>query len=418
MAKYREQNGMLSTLAWQSLKSRKKTVVLTFLSLLVSISVLMAVEHIRAQAKESFNRTISGTDLIVGAPSGELNLLLYSVFRMGSPTNNIQYESVAMLKKQKSVAWTIPISLGDSHKGYRVLGTTNDYFTHFRYGNKQALSFSSGKPLDNLFDVVLGADVAQTLGYKLGDKIIVSHGIGATSFQNHDHSPFKISGILAATGTPVDKSVHVSLPAIEAIHIAPKRLDAIIEQNRFDLLTPTSVTAVLIGLDSKLATFSLQRKINNYQKDRLMAVLPGVAMTQLWQLMGNVEKLLQAISGLVLLASLFGLTTMLLASINERSVEIAVLRTLGASPLAVLLLIIYEAVLITLLSSVGAWAIVSACLIGLSDWLAAKYGLFLSANLISANMLVLMAFVLFASVLAASLPAFEAYRKALHRQLS
>lgn len=409
---------MLRIVAWKSLLSRKKTVVLTFLSLLVSMSVLITVEHLRSQAKDSFNRSISGTDLIVGAPSGELNLLLYAVFRMGSPTNNISYASYEMLGEQKSVAWTIPISLGDSHRGYRVLGTSTDYFTHFKYAQSRTLSFADGKSFDQLFDVVLGQEVAESLGYKLGDEIVISHGLGSTSFQHHDNAPFMVAGILEATGTPVDKTVHVSLEAIEAIHLAPSQLSQIKAQNRLDALAPDSITAVLVGLDNKFATFTLQRQLNNYNDDRLMAVLPGVAMTQLWQLMGNIENLLRVIAALVLLSSLFGLATMLLASMNERSVEIAVLRTLGASPLTLFQLIVYEALLVAILAFAMSYVLVSASLVVLSDWLAQSYGLFLSANIFSTEILVLGALVFIAVIFAALAPAIDAYRRALQAQLS
>lgn len=408
---------MLAKVAFKSLLNRKKTVLLTFFSLLVSISVLIAVDHLRAQAKDSFNRTISGTDLIVGAPSGELNLLLYTVFRMGSPTNNIQYDSYQMLSKQKDVAWTIPLSLGDSHKGFRVLGTTNDYFTHFSYGDKSRLSLASGNTFSSLFDVVLGADVAKSLGYVLGDKIVIAHGLGSTSFKNHDNAPFTVSGILATTGTPVDKSVHVSLEAIEAIHVMPAKLTAILEQDRMDLLRPKSITGVLVGLNNKFATFTLQRQLNNYKSDRLMAVLPGVAMTQLWGLMENIENLLKVIGLLVLLAALCGLTTMLLASMNERSIEIAVLRTLGAAPITILSLIVYEALAITFSASAFAVLFVWSVLVTLSDWLAEAYGLFISANVISTDLLLQILFIHLAAIVASALPAIEAYRKALQGQL-
>lgn len=409
---------MLRTLAFQSLLSRRKTVILTYLSLLVSISVLISVEHLRSEAKESFNRSIAGTDLIVGAPTGELNLLLYSVFRMGSPTNNIQYASFEMLNAHKSVAWAIPMSLGDSHRGYRVLGTTNAYFNHFSYGDKRKLSFAEGEPLGTLFDVVLGAEVASELGYRLGDKIVVSHGIGSTSFHNHDHAPFAISGILEPTGTSVDKTVHVSLEAIEAIHLPPSQLDRVVSEGLDEYLTPSSITSVLLGLENKFATFALQRQINNFNDDRLMAVLPGVAMTQLWQLMGNLESLLRVISLLVLLASLFGLTTMLLASMNERRNEISVLRMIGASPITLFKLIVYEAVFITLFASISAVLLVSASFFMLSDWLISNYGLFLSGNILTVEILLMFVFILFTVVIAALMPAIEAYRNGLNSQLT
>ena len=409
---------MLISLAWSSLCSRKKSVILTFLSLLISISVLISVEHIRQQAKTSFNRTISGADLIVGAPSGQLNLLLYSVFRMGDPTSNIDYQSYEMLKNDQQVAWAIPISLGDSHRGFRVLGTNGDYFTHYQFGDKKSLEFTAGKPFAGMFDTVIGADVAKTLGYQVGDEIVVAHGIGHTSFSHHDHSPFVISGILKPTGTPVDKSVHVTLPAIEAIHLPPSQLAKILDGGLEESVQPDSVTAVILGLKTKFATFKLQRDLNNYQADRLMAVLPGVALAELWQMMGTVENVLRVISVLVLLSSLFGLSTMLLASMNERKGEIAVLRTLGAGPSVIFGLVLLEALMLVVIAIASAISLVSGALALFSDELAAHYGLFLSANLLSWETLQIAVIITLASIITSFIPAFEAYKKALQSRLS
>ncbi|MDU0353739.1 FtsX-like permease family protein [Paraglaciecola aquimarina] len=417
---------MLTSIAWQSLVSRRKTVLLTFLSLVVSISVLLSVEHIRLQAKESFNRTISGVDLIVGAPSGELNLLLYSVFRMGSPTNNIKYDSFAMLKSNQSVVWAVPISLGDSHHGFRVMGTNQDYFKYFKYANKKALALTAGKIFDGPFAAVIGADVAKSLGYQVGDKIVLSHGIGQTSFVHHDQAPFTVSGIIGRTGTPVDKTVHVSLAAIEAIHLPATQLQKLLQestQNNSQLAVnneyiPDSITAVLLGLNNKFATFTLQRQIGNYQQDRLMAVLPGVAMAQLWSLMGNVEKVLQVIGSLVLLASLFGLATMLLASMNERQKEIAVFRILGASPKLIVSLVLLEALIISVFAIMLSFLVVTLLLTALDGWLTAEYGLFLNQNVLTQDSAMLALIILGATSVTALIPGIEAYKRALHGQLS
>ncbi|WP_395338490.1 ABC transporter permease [Ningiella sp. W23] len=408
----------LLSVAFNSLLSRKKTVVLTFLSLCISIIVLLSVEHIRLQAKESFNRTISSVDLIVGAPSGQLNLLLYSVFRMGSPTNNIQYESFKMLEEHELVEWAIPISLGDSHRGFRVMGTNDAYFAHYKYGNKQNLAFTDGKAFNGMFEAVLGADVAKQLGYKLGDEIVIAHGIGSTSFTNHDQAPFTISGILAATGTPVDKTVHVSLEAIEAIHLAPSALQAVLNDPESASLQPANITSVMLGLTSKFATFTLQRDLNNYPDDRLMAVLPGVAMAELWTLMSTVENLLRAIAALVLISSLFGLATMLLASMNERQGEIAVLRVLGAGPLTILMLILAEALILVCFSLAVALGGLKLALMSLEGWLASEYGLFLSHQILSVEIMSLSGLVIIATLIVSLFPGFEAYKNALHVQLS
>jgi putative ABC transport system permease protein len=409
---------ILISVAWQSLLSRKKTAILTFLSLTISIVVLLSIEHIRLQAKESFNRTISGVDLIVGAPSGQLNLLLYSVFRMGSPANNINYTSFTMLEKRQLVDWVIPISLGDSHRGFRVVGTNNSYFIHYQYGKKQPLKFEHGGEFSSLFDVVIGADVAKKLNYNLGDKIVIAHGIGNTSFIKHAQAPFVVSGILATTGTPVDKSVHVSLGAIEAIHLPPLALKKLTINPKALTPVPKSITAVMLKLKSKLSTFGLQREINNYPTDRLMAVLPGVAMTELWSLMATVENLLRIIAVLVLISSLFGLSTMLLASMNERQTEIAVLRVLGASPATLLLLILLEAVILVSLAIIMSMVVLSLALFSLESWLAAEFGLFLSGNIFTMELMKLISMIFIATLIVPLFPGIAAYKQALHSQLS
>tara|TARA_B100002003_G_scaffold86550_1_gene81012 strand:+ start:67 stop:1302 length:1236 start_codon:yes stop_codon:yes gene_type:complete len=411
---------MLMSFALSSLRSRGKSLALTFLSLLISVSVLLSVEHVRLQAQESFNRTVSDVDLIVGAPSGQLNLMLYTVFRMGSPTNNISYASYEMLQQHPQVNWAIPISLGDAHHGYRVLGTNQQYFDHYKFGNKQPLVFSQGESFKGVFGAVLGADVASALNYKLGDDIVIAHGLGAVSFQNHDDSPFTVTGILAPTGTPVDKTVHVSLQGIEAMHLPHAQLDSVLELP--DTLTnpavqPDSVTAVMVGLTSKFATFTLQRELNNYDDDRLMAILPGVALTEMWQMMSSVENLLRFISLLIMLSSLFGLSTMLLASMQQREKEIAVLRIIGAGAGTIFRLILVEAMLLAGAASVTAVALVSGVFAVAKEWLASHYGMFISANLLTLHTALVVGAIMLATLICSLLPAIDAYRGAINQRL-
>jgi putative ABC transport system permease protein len=409
---------ILLSVAWNSLLSRKKTVVLTLLSLCVSTLVLISVEHIRLQAKESFNRTISSVDLIVGAPSGQLNMLLYSIFRMGNPTNNIKYESFLMLQQHEVVEWAIPLSLGDSHRGFRVMGTNGSYFTHYKYGNNQNLRFKEGREFDGLFDAVIGADVAKTLGYQVNDKIVIAHGIGSTSFTHHEQAPFVVSGILLPTGSPVDKTVHISLEAIEAVHLPPSTMQTVLNNPKNAALRPESITSVMLGLTNKFAIFRMQRELNNYSNDRLMAILPGVAMAELWSLMSTVENLLRAIAALVLISSLFGLATMLLASMNERQGEIAVLRVLGAGPFTLLLLILFESLILICISIAMAISGLKVMLVILDGWMVSEFGLFLSHNLLSSEIVSLIGLVILATMIVSLYPGIEAYKKALHMQLT
>jgi putative ABC transport system permease protein len=409
---------MLAKLALKSLLDRKGSVVLSLMAMTVSIFVLLGVEHVRNQTKENFSNTVSGVDLIVGARTGSLNLLLYSVFRIGSPTNNIQWESYKNIANSDQVKWAIPISLGDSHKGYRVLGTTQDYFKHFNYGKQHNLMFSKGREFNQLFDLVLGADVAQQLDYKLGDKVALAHGIAATSFSMHDDRPFTVVGILAATGTPVDQTLHVSLQGIEAIHIdwqqGVKTHHNAISQKAFEQLKlqPKSITAFMLGLKSKMATFRFQRTINEYPQEPLVAILPGVALSELWQMMSVLENTLLLVSALVFVAACLGVSAMLLASIRERRREIHLLRVIGAPPYFLFLLIQFEALLITLLSCVFGAGILACSLLFLQDYLVSHFGLHIEMNFFTEQSLYLMAAMISASIIVAVIPSFSGYRQA------
>jgi putative ABC transport system permease protein len=342
------------TLAVKSLKNRKFTTILTVASIALSVTLLLGVERIRKEAKTSFTKTIAGTDLIVGARTGPLQLLLYSVFRIGNATNDISWQSYQEIARNPSMQWTIPLSLGDSHHGYRVMGTNADYFEHFRFAGGRRLEMSEGRIFKGVFDAVLGADVARALGYRLQDAIIIAHGAGKVSFIKHDDKPFTVVGILKRTGTPVDQTVHVRLEGIEAIHIdwqdgAPVPGQSYTAHQVLAMdLSPKVVTAFLVGLKSRIAVFSLQRFVNQYKKEPLLAILPGVALQRLWSLIGVAEKALLAVSGFVVVVGLFGMLIALMTSLNERRREMAILRSVGARPLHVFSLIVGESALLTL----------------------------------------------------------------------
>jgi len=313
------------------------------------------------------------------------------VFHIGNPTNNIQWHTYEKIASNPKVDWAVPMSLGDSHKGYRVLGTTTDYFTHFSYGAKRKLVFASGKPFDDVFDVVLGYEVAKRLNYQLGDKLVLAHGVAATSFSKHDDNPFRVSGILEPTGTPVDQTLHVSLQGIEAIHLnwqqgvnmnragrMPKP-----DQATLQALTPDNITAFMLGLKSRMAVFRVQRDINNYRAEPLVAILPGVALSELWQMMSVLEDTLRFVSALVLLAALMGLASMLIASIRERQPEMTLLRVIGASPWYLVLLIELETLLISLSACVLGVVSLFAILNGFEEMLASSFGLRISTGLLT-----------------------------------
>ncbi len=395
-------------LAGKSLLNRRATALLTVMSIAVSVALLSSVERVRTDAQTSFSNTISGTDLIIGARSGELNLLLYSVFRIGSPTNSISWVGFQEIASRREVEWTIPLSLGDAHRGFRVVGTNTDYFRYYKYAGERTLEFASGRGFVAATNAVIGAEVAATLGYVVGDSIVISHGLGDVSFVTHDDNPFTVSGILAPTGTPVDRSVHVSLEGIDVMH-GIEVPDGDVSNSSY---APKDITAALVGLKSRVAIFTLQRFINEYEEEALMAVIPGVALQQLWGLIGVAETALFGVSAMVVLAGVLGLLTTLLVSLNERRREMAVLRSVGARPAHVFILLLTEAAMLGLAGGLSGLALVQMAVIAARPWAQTGYGIQLVIGFRPFDLYILVGIVVLA-IVTSLIPAWRAYRNSL-----
>lgn len=418
----------LLTIAWRSGWNRRATLALVAFSIGLSTFLLLGFERVRADIRESFSQSVSGTDLIVGARTGGVQLMLYSIFHLGGATNNIRMDSVRAIEQNRNVAWVVPLSLGDSHHGFPVLATTPQFFARFQYGYRQRLVLAQGRlfdgSLDELYDTVIGAEVADALGYRLGQHITLSHGAGGPGGIEHADKPFTVVGILQRTGTPVDRTVHISLEAMEAIHLdwaggAPMPGVSIpaAMARKFDL-APKQVTAALVGLKSRAAVFGVQRFVADYPQEALMAVLPGVTLDQLWDVVGIGEKALLALSALVAVVSFAGLIAVILAGLNERRRELAVLRAVGAGPRQVLLLLLVEGTLVAALGVVFGAVLVAVSTFGLGPWIQSHYGIVLDASAPSAAEWQLVAEIVAAGVIASLIPAWRAYRLSLVDGLS
>jgi len=480
--------GTVLLVASRSLRYRLSGVLLTIASVALSVFVLLGVEHVRQEARSGFASTVSGVDLIVGARTGEINLLLLSIFRIGTATANVSWESVEQLGQQKNVDWTVPISLGDSHRNFRVIGTTQAFFSRYKYSAKQPLVFEQGQPFEAVAEVVLGARVARELGYQLGDSLVLSHGMADTSFTHHDQLPFAVSGILAGTGTPIDNALFVGLEAIDAMHSdggaenhqalekheghedqdahkghdehgvheehdaheehevhegrdehevheehvvhedhdaheghdahedhdtheEHEALDDHEEHHEAHDHPPIgTVTAVLVGLSSPITTLQVKRWVDEYEGEALLAILPGVALTQLWELVGNVESVLLGISVLILVSSLLGLNAMLLASMRERRREIEVLRSIGAPSSFILSLLMIESLLIVSVGVVLALGTLLASITAANTLFAETFGLMISSQILNPSNVTALGLIYLTAVIVTLLPALQAYR--------
>lgn len=408
---------ILLRLALRSLIARRLTVGLTIFAVALSVMLFLGVEKVRTGAKASFGDTISDTDLIVGARSGSVQLLLYSVFRIGNATNNVTWDSYLDIAARPEVDWIVPISLGDSHRQFRVMGTTAEYFERYKYRGGRDLEFADGRPFDDLFDAVVGADVAATLGYGVDDPLVVAHGLA--SFVEHDNQPFRVAGILAKTGTPVDRTVIVSLEAIEAIHVdwqggaqVPGQATTPDEIRQMDL-QPAAITAAMVGVKSRLQIFALQRSINQYPEEPLLAVLPGVALQELWSTVGIAETALIGVSGMVVATALLGMAAMIFSGLNERRREMAILRAVGARPSTVMGLLMLEAVLMAAIAAVLGILLLYTGMWVMRPYVDAAFGLYLPIEPLSSREALVVGAVIAAAALTSLFPALRAYRLSL-----
>ena len=441
-------------LALKSLRNRAFSTSLTVGSIALSVALMIGVENVRMGMRESFSNTISQTDLIVGTKGGTIQLLLYSVFGLGSPTENVSWEAYRQWAEHPAVAWTIPYSLGDSHRGFRVIGTNQDFHRHYRYRGGQEIALAEGSANVDLFDVTLGADVATELNYALGDEIAVTHGLGEVGFLNHDHMPFTVVGVLAKTFTPVDRAIYVTLEGMEAIHWeggAPPASDDEHVHDETDAATAddehvhdeadaataddghvhdeavdfsiedvkvTQVTSFFVGMASRRDVLQLQRQINDFENEPMMAVIPGVALNEMWQGLGYAETGLRLVTIFVVLVGLLGMLVSLYTSLNERRREMAILRAVGAGPNRIVSLLVLESVCLSAAGAIGGLALVYVLLSAGQSFVEAQVGLYIPIRPPGSIEFLYLAAVVTAGFVMGFVPALKAYRTALHDGLS
>ncbi|MDR2905128.1 MAG: ABC transporter permease [Helicobacteraceae bacterium] len=411
----------LAKLAAKSAWSRRGTLFLIVFAIAISAALLLGVARARAQLRDGFSGAISGTDLVVGAQGGDIQLVLYAIFHIGSATRNMGWESAQEIAKTSGVAWTIPISLGDSHAGYPVVATDANFYAHYKFHGDHDVKFAEGRAPNALFEVAIGSEAAKRLGYAIGDLAVLNHGAGlaqAAKLTAHDDMPFAVVGVIAPTATAIDRSLFISLESMEAIHInwrfgAPMpgfKVGA--EQVKAMKLTPKSITALLVGLDRRSQVFHIQREIAEMDEP-LTAVMPGVALDQIWEILANVEAALTTISAFGAASALAGLIAAILAGLNERRREIAILRSAGASAFDIFTLLAFEGILLVLGGIFCALAIVYAAILTLAPFLADNYGVFLTLAPPNAEEFLLLILIAGSGVIASILPAIRAYRASL-----
>lgn len=466
------------TLVIQSLLNRWLSCLLIILTLAFSISLFFTVSRIQESVRSSFQNTISGVDSVVAARGGDLQILLNSVFLIGEPNSTIRWSTFKDITDNNKMNWAAPISLGDSHKGYRVIGTTNNYFKEIKYSSGKNIEFLSGNSFNDVFDVVLGNAVANKLKYNLDAEIIITHGLSDVGEvhtfssekenhsdhadhddhadeehdnhddhvdhddhakheehdnhedhadeghegHNHENLGFKVTGILKPTGTPIDNAVYVSLAGIEAMHTGwignQKVIDVSIEQIMQSELKPKTISAIFVSLKNRTQVFQFQRDVLNYKEEAISSVMPGITLSRLWALTGNVDKAFKIITFFIIIIALLGMIAMTIAGLNGRRREMAILRSVGASPTNIVSLLLVESIIISLIScAIGYILMIIIFSIG-KDYLQNNYGIFINSFSIKNYDLQMIISIICAALIATIVPAIQIYKNTLRDGLN
>ena len=520
---------MIVRLALTSLRSRLLTTSLTVASIALSVTLLVGIENVRAGVRDSFAGTIRGVDLIVGARGGTLQVLLSAVFGIGSPSGSVKLSTMERWKAHPAVKWVVPYSLGDSHRGFRVVGTTPEFYERYRFRKDGRIVFVSGRAAVADTDVVIGSEAAEKLGYTIGSPVVVVHGLRDIGTSSHEAHPFYVVGILGRTFTPIDRSVYVTLGGIEAMHgngggiavsssasaevagvkvsegrgqsgaapvpattssttgakaaaiiaankkraaamappagtpmvmpgaepppgtpmvmpgatppagtplvmpgaepppnAMPEVKAAAVAQKAVESVTaqPThdhgddQITAFFVGTKNRFEALMLQREMNTDLVEPLTAVIPGVALGELWQNIGSAEVGLRVIAIFAVAIGLTGMLVALYSSLEARRREMAILRAVGAGPRMIISLLVLESGLLALLGCIIGVATVYIGLFVAQGPIEQRFGLHLALHPLRSTEWTYLAVVLSAGLVIGFVPAWKAYRTSLVDGLS
>jgi putative ABC transport system permease protein len=417
-------------LAMRSLRNRLLTTMLTLASIALSVTLLVGVENVRAGVRESFSGTIRGTDLIVGARGGTLQVLLSSVFGIGAPAGSVALSTYERWAKHPAVSWTIPIDLGDSHRGFRVIGTSDAFYEHFRFRRDGRIAFSAGDRVRDVRDVVIGAEVATELKYAVGDAVVITHGLAGIGASDHDAHPFHVAGILERTFTPIDRAVYVSLEGVGLMHEGFAQSPPLIAgaapppggvltmpgaspPPSLTAAGPRVISAFFVGTKNRMDALNLQREMNTDLREPLTAVIPGVALAQLWQGIGNAEIGLKVVAGFTVLIGLTGMLVALYSSLESRRREMAILRAVGAGPRMIVTLLMLESGLLSVIGSILGIGAVYATLFLAQGPVEQRFGLYVPIRPLGSTELTYVGIIVGAGFLVGLVPALKAYRTSL-----
>ena len=385
-------------LSWRYLWSRPLAASLNLLLLTLGLASITLVLLASQQITRAFERDLAGIDVVVGAKGSPMQLILSGVFHIDAPTGNVPLAAVRELEKNPQVAKVIPISLGDSFRGFRIVGTSPDYIKH--YGAKLASGALWAQPLQ----AVIGSQAARQTGLKAGDTFAGSHGLGGGG-QSHGQLPYAVVGVLAASGSVLDRLILTSTESVWKVHETDAALDAddqkILEDER-------EITLALIQYKTPLAAVTFPRFVNTTTE--MQAAAPALEITRLLGMIGVGTDVLKALAGVLLLTAGLSVFIALWSAVRERRADLALLRMLGAPPRKIAGLLLFEALWLALLAC-ALGVLVGQGVLSAAAWaLQAEKSVLISSFVWPAELMLLPVLAVAVALAASALPAWEAYR--------
>ena len=398
----------LSTLSASYLRARPLNTVLSLILLALGVATIVLLILIVSQLEERMHRDARGIDLVVGAKGSPMQLMLAGIYHLDAPTGNIPLASVDLLKKNRMVKRAIPLALGDSWKGNRIVGAPKDYADH--YGAK----LQAGRFYDKPMEAVLGAEVAARTGVTVGGKFTGAHGIGSEGGAEHADAPYTVVGVLEKTGSVIDRLVLCNIESVWRVHEEHQGPED--EADRKALEEAREVTVVLVQYASPLAAASLPRQINS--QSELQAASPAYETARLFSIIGVGVDALRAFALVLMLAAGLSVFIALYTALEERRYDLAVMRTLGASPGKLFGLLMLEGAGLALLGALIGLALGHALTALLGVWLESQQQYPVTGLEWRPEELWLVGVALGVGLVAALLPAWRAYRTDVSRTLA
>jgi putative ABC transport system permease protein len=396
----------LATLSASYLRARPLNTALSVILLALGVATIVLLLLVVGQAEERMHRDARGIDLVVGAKGSPMQLMLSGIYHLDAPTGNIPLAAARALEKNRLIKKSIPLALGDSGKGQRIVGAPRAYAEHY------GAELRAGRFYEKPMEAVLGADVAARTGAKVGDTFKGAHGLGNEG-DEHEQA-YAVVGVLAKSNAVIDRLVLTSIESVWHVHEEHQGPED--QADRRALEEAREVTVVLVQYASPLAVATLPRQINS--QSELQAASPAYETARLFSIVGVGVEALRAFAVVLILAAGLSVFIALYSALEERRYDLAVMRTLGASPGKLFGLLIGEALALSLLGAFVGLALGHALASALGAWLEAQQTYPVTGLQWRPEELWLLVVAVGVGLVAALLPAWRAYRTDVSRTLA